>query len=114
MEASLAVLALKALDGLSLRSLVTAQNIANGNTAGYRPLRVDFEDALKAAAARGPEAVAALQPSIERASFRPAESEMRLDLELATASTTSARYAALIEVLNREMKMTSLAIRGDR
>ena len=106
---SLAVItALKALDGLSQRSIVTAENIANAGTANYRPSRVDFEAALSAAAARGPDAVRDVQPTIERSEH----SELRLDLEMATASSTQLRYAALIEVLNRQLQLHALAIKG--
>ena len=49
----------KALDGLQLRSTATAQNIANANSPGYRPLSVSFEEELAAAAARGEEDVIA-------------------------------------------------------
>ena len=35
-----------ALDGLSLRQRVTAQNIANVDTPGYKALQVDFETQL--------------------------------------------------------------------
>lgn len=39
---------------------------------------------------------------------------MRLDLELATASSTAGRYAAMVEVLNRHMQFHSLALREVR
>ena len=108
-------LIIKALDGLSTRALVTAQNIANSATPGYRPLRVSFEQVLAAASGQGVAAIDAVTPQIE-----PAEvvtgmgSDMRLDLELATAASTSLRYGALIEVLNRQMQLNSIAISGTR
>lgn len=105
-----AVMALKALDGLWARAAVTSQNIANANTPGYRPLRVSFEQALSAAAAEGRDAIEAVQPKIER-DTSPAESAgVRLDLEMATASTTSARYAALIEILGRHSQAARAAM----
>ncbi len=106
---SLAVItALKALDGLSQRSIVTAENIANAGTANYRPSRVSFEAALSNAAARGPQAVRDVQPVVERSD----QPKLRLDLEMATASSTQLRYAALIEVLNRQLQLHALAIKG--
>ena len=42
-----------ALDGLSLRQRVIADNIANVDTPGYRASSVDFESALRAAVASG-------------------------------------------------------------
>ena len=97
------IMALKALDGLSARADVTAQNIANAGTPGYRALKVSFEQALAEAATGGERAIAAVQPRIESdPEFEAGGS--RLDMQMATASTTSARYAALVEVLSRQMQ----------
>jgi len=85
---------------------VTASNIANAGTPNFRPSRVSFEDAL-AAASRSNAAVRAVQPRVEN---DPSGAGMRVDLELATASTTAARYAALIEILGRELQINALAV----
>lgn len=114
MDSFTASVTMKALDGLSMRSIVTAQNIANAGTANYRPLRVTFEDALKEAAQRGPETVRALQPQVETAPASNGSTELRLDMELATASSTAMRYAALIELLGRQMQVDALAVSGSR
>jgi flagellar basal-body rod protein FlgB len=37
---------------------------------------------------------------------------MRLDLELATASETGLRYAALLDLLGRQLQISRIAIRG--
>ena len=110
MEAISSALLLKALDGLSERATVTAQNIANAGTPGYRPLRLSFEDALKTAANSGAEAVHQLAPAVEPLA---AGSEIRPDLELATATSTASRYGALVEVLNRELQLNAVAITGN-
>jgi flagellar basal-body rod protein FlgB len=112
MDNSNAVLLLKALDGLSARSAITAENIANASTPGYRPLRLTFEKALAAAAAQGDDAVSKLEPAIERAQPGVPDAELRVDLELATASQTALRYAALVEMLSRQSQIDSLAITG--
>lgn len=105
-----AILINRALDGLATRHMATAQNIANANTRDYRPVRVTFEEALSAAAGKGPDAIAAVRPQLSEA---PAgQGEMRLDLELATASATAMRYAALIDLLGRQMQISRMAIRG--
>jgi flagellar basal-body rod protein FlgB len=102
---------MKALDGLYARATVSAENIANANTPGYRPLHVSFEDALARAAVHGREAVDALQPQIQReAASGPG---LRLDLELATTSQTGMRYAALIEVLNHRLQRDASALSGN-
>jgi flagellar basal-body rod protein FlgB len=42
-----------ALDGLSMRQRVIADNIANVDTPGFRASNVDFESSLRAAVANG-------------------------------------------------------------
>lgn len=105
---------LKALDGLSLRATVTAQNIANANSPGYRPLAVTFEEALHQAAGRGRERIAAVEPRVIPALDSAGRPRLRLDLELATASATAGRYAALSELLNRQLQLQALAVSGIR
>lgn len=97
-----------ALDGLTARSEATATNIANAQSRHYRPVRVSFEMALAAAAGEGPDAVRAVRPTFSE-EVAAVDPDVRLDLELATASSTAARYAALIEVLGRQMQIDSLA-----
>jgi len=104
---------LKALDCLSVRAAVSAENIANAGTPGYRPLRVSFEEALVGAASRGKAAVQALQPEIVREDDPDAVGGMRLDLEVATASATAMRYAALIEILGRRMQQDAQSVSGN-
>lgn len=110
MEPLSAALLLKSLDGLAARQAVTAQNIANAGTVGYRPLRVTFEAALAQAANRDVQAVRGVEPKTALSGA----TDLRLDLELATASTTSMRYAALIEILNRQMQLHGLAVSGGK
>lgn len=114
MHSELAVLALKALDGLSLRAEVTAQNIANAGTTGYRPLAVSFEKALASAAASGRDAVAAFEPHIDRARPLFGSASLRLDLELQTAAATAQRYGAIVEVLDRQVQLQRLALTGGK
>lgn len=111
MDSANSTLVLKALDCLSARATVTAQNIANANTPNYRPLRLSFEQALKNAAALGEQAVQQVSPAIERTNAS-GNGELRLDLELAAASGTATRYGALIDVLDRTFQLNSLAITG--
>ncbi|WP_443751368.1 flagellar basal body rod protein FlgB [Asticcacaulis solisilvae] len=105
-----AVMALKALDGLTERAAVTSENIANANTPGYRPLKVSFEDSLGAASERGAGAVNAVQVKVERDTDAAEASGVRLDLQMATASMTTARYAALIQILTLQMQQTRTAL----
>ena len=102
-ETSLTLIS-RALEGLNQRYLYTAQNIANANTPNYQPVRVSFEESLRAAASHSPDAIAAVEPRVfteDTAGAGP----MRLDLELATASQTASRYRALVDVLSRQMAL---------
>jgi len=112
MQTDTAILLIKALDGLSTRSLATAQNIANASTPGYRPLRVSFEQALAGADVAGADAVRSVSPRIEAVPAGARDGELRLDMELATASATAQRYGALVDLLDRQLQLQTLAITG--
>jgi flagellar basal-body rod protein FlgB len=94
-----------ALDGLAMRQLYTAQNIANANSPGYQPVRVTFEDALRSASGPGGN-IAGVKPSLSSA----AGGEMRLDMEMATAAQTAMRYGGLIDILSRQMALGRAAL----
>lgn len=103
-----AALISKALEGLHQRYLFTAQNIANANSPDYRPMRVSFEESLRAAAGRGSEAIRSVQPRVIE-DDSAVGAAMRLDLELAAASQTAMRYRALIDILGRQMALSRAA-----
>jgi flagellar basal-body rod protein FlgB len=114
MEITGATLILKALDSLAVRSAVTAQNIANANSPGYKPMKVTFEDALKSAAASGVDNIRSVTPQIVPYTDAQGGSELRIDLELATANSTAGRYGALVEILNRQLQIDAIALSGVR
>lgn len=109
MDSLSADIMIKALDGLNARAEITAANIANANTPRYRAQHLNFERSLTAAAAEGSAAVKSVTPSVTRDAR-----DMRLDLELATQSSTALRYSALIDILNRQLQVDALAIQGNR
>lgn len=114
MDAVTAAILTKSLDGLMLRATANAQNIASTGTPGYRPVRVSFEEALKAASSRGEAAINAVVPQMgPDAAFAEGET-MRLDLEMIEAASTTGRYGAVVELLNRHAQITALAISGGR
>lgn len=110
MDAVSAALIGKALDGLALRQVMSAQNIANANTPGYQAVGVSFEDALQSAAPLGMGAISRVSPQTQILPQSDLSGEMRLDLELAKASQTAMRYSALIDVMSRQMAMTRSAV----
>jgi len=101
----------KALDGLAMRSAAIADNIANAGSDGFRPGRVRFEEALRTAAGQGAQAIRSLAPQVEQSTAAPGQ-EVRLDLELASATETSLRYAALLNLLSRQMQISRTVVRG--
>jgi flagellar basal-body rod protein FlgB len=102
----------KALDGLSLRSEAIAQNIANANSPGYRPVAVSFEASLRAAAAQGLDAVRNVTAEVTALPVDMTGGEVRLDLEMANASQTALRYSALVDVLSRQLQIHHAIVRG--
>jgi len=112
MDEMSALLVTKALDGLAMRAAAISQNIANANSPGYAPLRVSFEAELREAAKAGPDAVRTFAPRFTTALPEGTSPDLRLDLEMASASQTSLRYAALVDVLSRQMQISRLALTG--
>lgn len=108
MDATSAAIITQALDGLHQRYLASAHNIANASSEDFQPLRVSFEESLRQAASAGADAVLAVRPS----TFvdETADGAMRLDLELANAAQTAARYRALIDILSRQMSLERAAL----
>lgn len=105
------LLAAKALDGLYLRQQAIAENIANGGSEEFRPKSVDFEASLRAAFVAGRAALADFAPQVAEAAPRSGE-DLRLDLEMQDASETALRYAALTDILNRQMQIARISLRG--
>lgn len=70
-----------AIDGLSLRQQVIADNIANVDTPHFRASAVDFESALNGAIARGDMGSAAqLQPAVEATDTPVGANDNNVDL----------------------------------
>ncbi len=103
---------LKVMDALVQRQSAIAQNIANSGSLAYARKIVDFEAALRTAYAEGPQTLRAFTPRMT--SFGPLQpgGEIRLDLEMQSASANALRYAAMSEVMGRQMSLAHLAVRG--
>lgn len=102
----------KTLDGLHMRQMYSAQNIANANVSGYRPVKVTFEESLNVAATKNASAVEDVSIKVSYQNNAEVSAENRVDLELATSNQTSMRYGALLELLDRQMKLMRTAVRG--
>jgi flagellar basal-body rod protein FlgB len=116
MDSLAAAITLKALDGLSARASVAAENIANANTPGYRPRRVTFEQALAAAAQHGAAQVRNVTPMIGADATRASlgGTGARVDLDLADSTATAGRYGALVDILDRQLQLTDLVLTETR
>jgi flagellar basal-body rod protein FlgB len=107
-----------ALDAASLRHQAIANNIANANTAGYAPARVDFErqmEAVRTALDQGDavnkEMLADIQPVIKRsAPHTDADRTAQLDIEVANMAQNTVQYQALLRALGKQMSLISSAI----
>ena len=107
-----------ALDASTQRQYAIAHNIANANTAGYRPLGVSFESQLaevRNALSSGDRVrdsmLAGISPAIVVRSDDES-SPASLDMEVAALSENTLHYQALLRVLNRQLSMLSTAV-GD-
>lgn len=105
-------LAIKAMDALAMRQTAIAQNIANAGSEEVQRRSVSFEDALREAAEDGPDAVRSLVFNIETEGPRMSGDDIRLDLEMQSSSSTAGRYAALADLLGRQMQIARAAVRG--
>jgi flagellar basal-body rod protein FlgB len=108
-----------ALDAASLRHRVIAHNIANANTEGYAPLRVNFEEQFDAVRS----ALGQSQP-IDRGlleGLRPviaqdgplsggATDQVALDLEVARLAQNSVHYQALLRGAAKHLSILGIAV----
>ncbi|GAA3227482.1 flagellar basal body rod protein FlgB [Oerskovia jenensis] len=99
-----------ALDGLSARQRVIAENVANINTPGYTAKRVQFEEALAASVASGEGRVAF---SVSR-SLEPTQlngSNVNLDTETLSNIDTVLRYQFATQAVGGEANSLRTAMR---
>lgn len=107
-----------ALDAASLRHQAIANNIANANTPGYAPARVNFEQQLgqiQSALREGTEVrtdlLSGIRPFIERGAALPdADRTALLDTEIANLAQNTVQYEALLKALNKHMAILGSAI----
>jgi flagellar basal-body rod protein FlgB len=103
----------RALDALHQRQLALAQNVASIGLAEPQMLRVNFEQALAAAAGSGSARQVASSPiRVER----DAESSRapRLDLEVSKAQENAARYGAVLAIIDRQLQLQHMALNDGR
>lgn len=103
-----------ALDGLSLRQRVSADNVANMDTPGFIASSVDFESSLTTAL-RGREPMARpVEPSVTRSTAAPGPDGNNVDLatETMTAMQATFQYQLLARAVGDRHALVTSAIGG--
>ncbi len=102
----------RAMDGVAMRQRMSAQNIANVMTPGYRAQQVSFEGNLQSALAQGNDAS---RIGIDVADSGAPVDESGNSVDLATESTTMMRsglqYEALVQATNYRLSLLRSALR---
>ena len=102
----------RAMDGVALRQRVSAQNIANVMTPGYRAQQVSFEGDLAAALSTGQDPARASLTVLDGGGASDASGN---SVDLATESTSlmksGLQYEALVQATNYRMSILRTALR---
>ena len=104
------------LDVLSMSQRVTAANIANADTPGYRTRELDFQSAIEAAMAnpsRRPEA----EPAVREAGGLPVKNDgndVVLERELRNLSETAIRFSHALLLMRGGIRQVRQAIQEGR
>lgn len=112
-----------AMDAASLRQQVGATNIANVHTAGYKPMRVEFEALMPASATaleRGgrlnPRSLAAprLMEAPTGTSVPYGANAVSIDQEVAGLARNALHYQALVKSLSGQIALVNAALTDGR
>ncbi len=113
-----------ALDASVMRHQAIAQNIANANTPGYRPVRVNFEQQLSMMRTelleRSNDAVMSTQLKTVQPQFEheqagvQADPRAMLDVEMVKLAQNVVHYQAILKGMSKYMAPISLAINDGR
>ena len=103
-----------ALDGLSYRQRVAADNIANADTPGFTATDVDFEDSLRGALADGSFARGDATPSTTASTAQAGADGNNVDLATETMTQMQATfsYQLLSRAVGDRYGLVSTAIGG--
>jgi flagellar basal-body rod protein FlgB len=103
-----------ALDGLSYRQRVTADNIANADTPGFIAKKVDFEDSLSSALADGSFSRGDVTPTVTDSTAQVGANGNNVDLanETLTAMQATFSYQLLSRAVGDRYGLITTAIGG--
>lgn len=108
----------KSLDAVTLRQKVTANNIANINTKGFKRSEVVFESMLKDELDKienDPESINGLNAKVVKdnsTGFREDGNNIDLDLEMSNMAANNIMYNTLINQLNTKLNVMKTIIEG--
>jgi flagellar basal-body rod protein FlgB len=111
-------LAMLALDAGVLRHQAIANNLANVNSTGYVPLKVNFEEQLaflqdvSTGRATSRTALAGIRPFIEQDSAGNAS--LMIDMEMVKLAQNTVHYQTLLKAVGRKLAILSLAVNEGR
>lgn len=117
------LMAAKSLDYLWKKQEVTADNIANVNTPGYKKKHISFEETFrrKLAAASTVDDEKAMEKAIQSSSFniwerndsaRVDENNVNLDVENTELARTTLHYQYMLQSMNSDITRYRTAIKG--
>ncbi len=104
------------LDLLSASQRVTAANIANADTPGYKTRTLDFGGALRAALEK-PSRKAAMEPAVVELGGLPVKNDgndVSLDRELRNLSETTIRFGHALLMMRGGVRQVRQAIQEGR
>ena len=102
-----------ALDGLSLRSQVISDNVANSGVPGFRPSKVDFESHLRSALRSGDvSGLRRTSPEETAGVVQPNGNEVSLENEVVEMLKSNLAQDAMVNAFNFKMGVLRSAIRG--
>lgn len=101
-----------ALDAVSLRQQVTANNIANMNTPGFKASRVEFEANLSRAMSHGNPAHAHASVTLADTAENPDGNTVNMADEQAILVKSGLHFDALVHTLNYKFSTLRTAIQG--
>jgi flagellar basal-body rod protein FlgB len=99
-----------ALNGLSARQRVIANNVANVETPGFIAGRVSFEDSLKEAVEGGDAGVASVTTRRAADPVNLNGNNVSLDREVVALTETDLAYQLMIQALNSKFGLVRTAI----
>ncbi len=102
----------RAMDGVALRQRVSAHNIANVMTPGYRAQRVDFEQALAGAVDDGDPEDAEITTTGTGAAAREDGNNVALEDESSTMLRSGLQFQALAQAFTFKHGLLRTAIKG--